>query len=146
MKSEAIDSEATQTTDFSLREFADLGEELVKYVGTLKLEKETKDQIAQYINEIQSALSKPMELNAGRLSKWFPGVNKVVLVKEEKLVLRKGKKETQISVLELKPDPYVAVVKEATSSVARLLAEEEVRRTEKIKSGLQASTRVMGGS
>ena len=137
--------EATEKAKPDLEEFAELGDELEKYVGTLKLEKETKKQISRFVSDVGAALSKPVELDAGHLSKWFPRADSAVLLDGEKLVVRHDKGETAFSLLKLKPDPYFAVVKEVAAVVARLMAEEDARRAEGIRPVLQVFTRLIGG-
>jgi hypothetical protein len=138
-----------QSTEQTLKEITNVGDELVKYISTLKLEKETKKEISRFVYEFQSAFSGELKLNAKHLSEWFPPAKSAALVGGETLVLRTGKKETRISVLELKPDSYVAVVKEAAASVAKLMAEEKTRREASragsIKPALQMFTGLKGG-
>lgn len=136
--------EAKQEEAAQLKEFADLGDELVKYVGALKLERETKKQISRFVYEMQATLSKPVELEPGPLSKWFPGADSAVLLDGENLVIRQGEKETTVSLLRLEPDPYFAVVKEVAVAVGRLMTEEETRRADKLRPALQVSTRLIG--
>jgi len=138
-----------QNAEQSVKEIANVGEELVKYISTLKLERETRKEISRFVYEFQSAFSGELKLNAKHLSEWFPPAKSAALVGGKTLVLRLGKKETKISVLELEPDPYVAVVKEAAASVARLMAEEEARReaerAETIKPALKMFRSLKGG-
>ena len=137
--------EAAQKVEVNLKDFAELGDELAEYVGTLKLERKTRDEISRLITEFESTLSKPVELDPKGLSKWLPGLESAVLLDGERLVLRKGGKELQVSVLKLEPDPYLAVVREAATAVAKLMEEEDARRAESIKPALQVSARLAGG-
>jgi hypothetical protein len=136
--------EAREQAKPDLKEFTDLGDELAKYIGTLKLERETKEQISRLVYQVQAALSKPLELDPRHLSKLFPSADSAVLVDGEKLLVRQGKKETAVSLLELEPDPYFAVVKEVGAAVVRVLEEDEARRAEGIRPLLQVSTRLKG--
>jgi hypothetical protein len=143
-KLETTALETTERAKPDLKEYADLGDELAKYIGTLKLERDTKEQISRLVYQVQAALSKPLELDPRRLSKLFPNTDSAVLVDGEKLLVRQGKKETAVSLLELEPDPYFAVVKEVGAAVVRLLKEDEARRSEGIKPLLQVSTKLRG--
>ncbi len=87
-----------------LKDLSDFGDELVECAGTLKLGGETKEQISRFVNEVQSALSKPMKIDAKHLAQWFPSADNAVLVDGEKLVVRQGKKESAVSLLELEPN------------------------------------------
>ena len=128
-----------------LKEFADLGDELVKYVGALKLENKTKKEISRFVHDVQAALSKPVKLDASRLKEWFPGADSAVLIDGEKLVVRQGTKETEVSLLRLEPDPYFAVVKEVGSEVTRLMEEADAERARSIAPALQVTARLLGG-
>jgi hypothetical protein len=114
----------TTEEEWNLQEVTELGEEVVRYADTLKIEEKTKENIARYVNEIQKAMSKPVELDPKRLARWFPNADSASLVEGENLVLKRGKKEVQVSVLKLDPEPYMAVVREAASTVARLIADD----------------------
>ncbi len=129
----------------NLNEFADLGDEISKYVGTLSLERETKKEISRFVNDVQGVLSRPVKLSAGQLNKWFPSADSAVLVDGEKLIVRQGKKETAVSLLELEPDPYFAVVKEVATEVTRLMEQADAKRAQSIKPSLQVFARLIGG-
>ena len=137
--------ETTRPPEAKVEEFSELRDELAQYVGTLKLERKTKKEIAHLMDEVQSAMSKRLVLETRPLRRWFPGVDSAVLLEGERLILRKGKREYEVSVLTLQPDPYMAVVKEAASIVVRLLSEAEARAAALAKPALQVSTRMIGG-
>ena len=137
--------EAAQKAKVHIEDFSDLGDELTKYVGALKLERKAKKEISHFIGQFLSMMSQPVPLDPKRLSEWIPGIDSAVLVEGEKLVVKKGEREYQISVLTLPPDPYLEVVKEAAAVVAKLLAEEDARQAAKIKPNLQVFLRMIGG-
>lgn len=135
---------AEQKVEPELRQFAELGEEFAKYVGTLNLERETKAKVSQYIREIQAELSKQIALDPKKLSKWFPKAESAVVEDGAKLTVKQGKKATVLSLMDMDPDPYYAVVKEVGTLVGRMLAEEEKDRGAMVKPALQVFTRQTG--
>jgi hypothetical protein len=138
-------TEVEQKNEVNLEDFTDLREELINYVGTLKTERKTKREISRFIDDVQTELSKPIELNVRHLANWFPGIHSAALIEGERLILRRGTREYEVSVLALDPDPYMAVVREAASQVVKLLAEAEEKAAAKVIPSLQVSTRLVGG-
>jgi hypothetical protein len=136
--------EASEREKPDMKEFTDLGDELAKYLSTLKLERETKKEISRLVYQVQAIFSKPVELDPRHLSKLYPSADSALLVDGEKLLVRQGKKETAISLLELEPDPYYTVVKEVADVVIRLLEEDEAKRAARVRPSLQVSTMLTG--
>lgn len=134
--------EATEKARSVVAEFAGLGEEFAKYLEALNLEKETKLEISRCLQETQTSLSKEVSFDAKPLKKWFPGADGAVLEGGTNLVITKGKKRTVHSVLELDPDPYLAVVRAVGVEVAKLTAAEDEQKRAREKPVLQAFTRL----
>ncbi|MDG6901068.1 MAG: hypothetical protein JRM80_03825 [Nitrososphaerota archaeon] len=125
-------------SEWDPKEAVELGDELLKYADTLQLERGTKERIAEFMREFQKAFSKPVKLNPKHLSEWFPGADSALLLEGESLVMKRGSKEVKVSVLEMEPAPYMALVQEVAAEVARLMEEEDVRRAKSVVPSLQA--------
>ena len=119
------------------KEAAELGDEFLRYADTVKLERETRKKLAEYVSGIQKAFSKTVELSPKHLTEWYPGTESAVLQEGEWLVLKRSKKETRLSILELEPAPYMAVVKEVAAEVARIMDEADATRAENVMPSLQ---------
>ena len=136
--------EGTKAREQDFEEFAALGEEFAGYVGVMNLEQETKAKISQYVHDVQSELSKDVVIDARSLSKWFPKAESATLKEGVMLTLKEGKKTTTVSLLEMEPEPYYAVVKQVGVAVASMLAEAGAKLEEEAKPALQAFTRLTG--
>lgn len=123
------------------KEAAELGDEFLRYADTLKLEQETKRKLAEYVNGVQKTLSKTVELDPRHLTEWFPGADSAVLQEGEWLVLRRSKKETRVSILELESAPYMAVVQDVAAEVTRLMEEADSKRAKNVMPSLQVFVR-----
>ena len=134
----------TQRVNPDLKEFTELGEEFDKYVGTLNLERETKVKVSETVKDVQAALSKQVVLDPRHLSKWFPKAESAVLDEGVKLTVKQGKKATIVSLLDMDPGPYYAVVKEVGAAVSHLVEEAEEKRGKEVRPALQAFTRLTG--
>jgi hypothetical protein len=137
-------SQEAASVEPDLKEFADLEEEFEKYVGTLKIERETKAQVSEYVHQVQAALAKQVTLDPKQLAAWFPKADSAVLEDGVKLTVTQGKKTTSVSLLKLEPEPYYAVVKEVGLAVSKLLEEAEAQRGSEVIPKLQAFTRQTG--
>ena len=123
------------------KEAAELGDEFLRYADTVKLEKEARKRLAEYVSGVQKTLSKTVTLNPRHLTEWFPGAESAVLQEGEWLVLKRSKKETRVSMLELEAAPYMAVVKDVAAEVTRIMDEADARRAENVIPSLQVFVR-----
>lgn len=126
------------------KEAAELGDEFLRYSDALKLERETKKRLAEYVGEVQKTLSRTVELNPKHLTEWFPGTDSAVLQEGEWLVLKRSKKETRVSMLELEPAPYMAVVQDVAAAVTRMMEEADASRAKNVMPSLQVFVRSAG--
>lgn len=138
----AQEAAAEKRPDQDLKELAGLGEEFAKYLEVTDMEREKKLEITRCLQEAQSAFSKEVRLDARPLKKWFPGADGAVLENGTNLVITKGKTKTMHSVLELEPDPYLAVVKALGTVVSKLAAEADKERAAEVKPVIQVFTRL----